>query len=41
MENKLYSVPEETDKSVMAEKLAMIGVKYDTLTAAQKEYLGI
>ncbi len=39
LENKLYSVPRETDLEVATIKLASLGGKIDTLTKEQIEYL--
>ena len=39
LENKLYSVPRETDLEVASIKLASLGGKIDTLTEEQIEYL--
>jgi adenosylhomocysteinase len=39
LENKLYSVPRETDLEVASIKLASLGGKIDTLTKEQIEYL--
>jgi adenosylhomocysteinase len=39
LENDVYSVPEDIDKKVAALKLKAMGVKIDTLTAEQQEYL--
>ena len=39
LEKKLYKVPEEIDDQIAVVKLAAMGIKIDTLTAAQKEYL--
>jgi adenosylhomocysteinase len=35
----IHAVPEETDRAVMESKLAALGIKIDTLTAEQAEYL--
>ncbi len=39
LEKKLYKVPEEIDDAIAVVKLAAMGIKIDTLTEAQKEYL--
>ncbi len=39
LENKVYPVPEEIDKSIAELKLASMGIKIDKLTKQQKEYL--
>jgi adenosylhomocysteinase len=39
LENKVYSVPIEIDKNVARLKLAAMGIKIDTLTSEQQEYL--
>lgn len=39
LEKKVYSVPEDIDKEIARIKLAAMGVKIDTLTAAQVKYL--
>ena len=39
MEPGVHAVPEATDKAVMESKLAALGVKIDTLTPEQKEYM--
>ncbi|MBS3787106.1 adenosylhomocysteinase [Candidatus Bipolaricaulota bacterium] len=39
LENKLYSVPEEVDRSVAEMKLKSLGVMLDELTEAQVDYL--
>ena len=35
----LYAVPEETDRAVMESKLAALGIKIDTMTEEQVEYM--
>ena len=35
----LYAVPEETDRAVMDSKLAALGIKIDTMTEEQVEYM--
>jgi adenosylhomocysteinase len=40
LEKKLYKVPEEIDDAIAVVKLAAMGIKIDTLTEAQREYLG-
>jgi adenosylhomocysteinase len=37
--NQVYSVPEEVDKEIARIKLSAMGVKIDTLTPEQVEYL--
>lgn len=39
LDNKLYSVPRETDEEVAKIKLSSSGITYDTLTEDQKKYL--
>ena len=39
LEKKLYKVPEEIDDAIAVVKLAAMGIKIDTLTEAQREYL--
>ena len=39
LENKVYSVPEDIDKTVARLKLESMGIKIDILTAEQNEYL--
>lgn len=39
LENKVYSVPGEIDKNIAALKLKSMGIKIDTLTKKQKNYL--
>ena len=39
LENKLYTLPESVDVSIAELKLKCMGIKIDTLTPAQKEYL--
>ncbi len=39
MENKVYSVPQEIDDEIARLKLESMGVKIDTLTPEQEEYL--
>ncbi|MFC1594574.1 adenosylhomocysteinase [Candidatus Omnitrophota bacterium] len=39
LENKVYSVPEALDKKIAALKLKSLGIKIDTLTRQQQEYL--
>ncbi|MFC1941225.1 adenosylhomocysteinase, partial [Chloroflexota bacterium] len=39
LEPKVYPVPEEIDKQVARLKLDSIGIKIDTLTPEQKQYL--
>ncbi|MCB0012392.1 MAG: adenosylhomocysteinase, partial [Anaerolineales bacterium] len=39
LENKVYRVPEEVDQQIAQIKLDAMGVKIDTLTARQEEYL--
>ncbi len=39
MENKVYKVPEKIDQKVASLKLKTLGVKIDSLTSEQKEYL--
>ncbi len=39
LEKKVYSVPEVLDKRIAALKLKSLGIKIDTLTKQQKEYL--
>ena len=41
LENKLYLLPRELDVKVAEIKLASMGYKIDTLTDAQKKYLGM
>lgn len=41
LENKVYLMPEEINSKIAEIKLESIGVKIDTLTDAQKEYLGL
>ena len=38
-EKKVYSVPEEIDRKIAFLKLRGMGIKIDTLTSKQKEYL--
>ncbi len=40
MEQKVYPVPEQIDRSVARMKLDSMGIKIDRLTPAQEEYLG-
>jgi len=39
LENKVYRVPEEIDREIAGLKLKSLGVKIDTLTGKQKDYL--
>lgn len=39
LQKTVYSVPEEIDKEIARLKLEAMGIKIDTLTAAQKKYL--
>ncbi len=39
LENRVYPVPDEIDKSIAALKLETMGIAIDELTAAQKKYL--
>jgi adenosylhomocysteinase len=39
LEKRVYSVPEEIDRNVARLKLDSMGIKIDTLTAEQQEYL--
>lgn len=39
LENKLYTLPESVDKAIASLKLESMGIKIDTLTAEQEEYL--
>lgn len=39
LENQVYVVPEDIDKSISALKLKSMGIKIDTLTLEQKKYL--
>jgi len=39
LENKVYSVPENIDKNIAVLKLKSMGIRIDTLTKEQKEYL--
>jgi len=39
LEKEVYKVPEAIDRNIAALKLKSIGIKIDTLTAEQKEYL--
>ncbi len=39
LKNDVYNVPEEIDRNIAQLKLAAMGVKIDTLTAEQEEYL--
>lgn len=39
LENKLYTLPQEVDESIAKIKLEAMGIKIDTLTAEQVEYL--
>ena len=39
LENKLYTLPESVDMKIAELKLKCMGIKIDTLTPAQKEYL--
>ena len=39
LEKKVYSVPEEIDKNVARLKLDAMGIKIDTLTPEQQDYL--
>ncbi len=39
LENKLYTLPHEVDVMIAALKLKSMGIKIDTLTAEQEEYL--
>ena len=39
LENKLYTLPKEVDEKIASLKLASMGIKIDTLTSEQKEYL--
>jgi len=41
LEKKVYQVPREIDNEVACLKLASLGAKIDTLTDAQREYLGL
>ena len=39
LENKMYTLPREVDEKIAALKLESMGIKIDTLTAEQEEYL--
>ena len=39
LDNKVYKIPENTDKEIARLKLKSMGVRVDSLTAEQKEYL--
>lgn len=39
LENKLYTLPQEVDEKIAKLKLDSMGIKIDTLTAEQEEYL--
>ena len=39
LENRVYGVPEEIDKRVARLKLRAMGIRIDTLTREQQEYL--
>ena len=39
LENKLHTLPESVDKAIASLKLESMGIKIDTLTAEQEEYL--
>ena len=39
LENKLYTLPREVDEKIASLKLESMGIKIDTLTAEQEEYL--
>ena len=39
LENKLYTLPREVDEKIAKLKLDSMGIKIDTLTAEQEEYL--
>jgi len=39
LENKVYNIPQETDKQIAALKLKSMGISIDELTAEQKKYL--
>ena len=41
MEAKVYTLPHELDTKVASIKLASMGYKIDTLTEAQRKYLGL
>ena len=41
LDKKVYLMPEEINTKIAEIKLDSIGVKIDTLTEAQKEYLGL
>lgn len=40
LENKLYTLPRETDEAIANLKLKSMGIEIDTLTAEQEAYLG-
>jgi adenosylhomocysteinase len=39
LEKKVYAVPEEIDKNIAVLKLESMGIKIDTLTREQEDYL--
>ena len=39
LENKMYTLPREVDEKIASLKLESMGIKIDTLTAEQEEYL--
>jgi adenosylhomocysteinase len=39
LENKLYTLPRDVDEKIASLKLESMGIKIDTLTAEQEEYL--
>ena len=41
LSNKVYLMPEEINNQIAELKLETSGIKIDTLTAAQREYLGV
>ena len=39
LENKLYTLPQEIDEKIASLKLESMGIKIDTLTEEQRQYL--
>ena len=39
LQKKVYTVPEEIDRRIAVLKLASMGIKIDTLTKQQEDYL--
>jgi len=40
LQPQVYTIPEEIDQEIARLKLAAMGIKIDTLTAEQEQYLG-